>query len=127
MLPGIMVPLKGVCVPVSQVYFVFVFCICIKVFRPFPIGACAIIGRPSTRLFRLVSGFGARCGGHWSASSAVSRWTRAFASDAPRPEFVLRKYEGVQHTYPRVTGAPRLQSALMYTQLWTRAVGLSTQ
>ena len=32
---------------------------------------------------RLVPRFGARCGRHWLASNANSRWTRVFASDAP--------------------------------------------
>ena len=46
-------------------------------------GAFAVTGRPTTRLFRLVPRFGARCGRHWLASSANSRWKRVFASDAP--------------------------------------------
>ena len=45
-------------------------------------------------LLRLALCFGVQCGRRWLASNASSRWTRAFASDAP-PEFGLRGCEGV--------------------------------
>ena len=43
----------------------------------------AVTGRLATKLFRLALCFGVPCGRRWLASNASSRWTRAFASDAP--------------------------------------------